>query len=308
MKPSARIPSIRGRAVGRVARAACRQPALFPVLRERFVQRRDHMRRRREAPLPGAPQVGMLIVQVERERGRAARAILQQRLPDDHETHARHAFQALAAGRDQRVDAVGGHLDGQRAERAHRVDDQRLAVPCADRGDPRERIEDAGAGLQVHQRDMRDARLAGEQGVDRLGAGGLVLGERQLDGLDPEPAEDLQDPRAVGAVVGHQHHPVARHQGAERRFHREGAAALQGHAGIARIAAGDPDQVLAERLRQTIEGRVPRAPVVQHRPARGRRRGQRAGRQKNRVVVGNHVASWLKRLARHGRRTGCFAS
>ena len=88
------------------------------------------------------------------------------------------------------------------APNEHRVDDQPLVVAPAHGGDVVERVQDAGARLQMHLRDMRDARLACERGFERGRIDGRVLAERQCDRFDTEPAEDLQDARAVRAVVG----------------------------------------------------------------------------------------------------------
>ena len=62
------------------------------------------------------------------------------------------------------------HRDRQRGERTHRIDDHALAVFRDHPRDFGERIEDAGAGLAVHQRHVGDGRILGETPVDVSGA------------------------------------------------------------------------------------------------------------------------------------------
>jgi hypothetical protein len=149
-------------AVVGVARQPCRLAAFLDELRDGLGQRRHHVRGRREAPLAGLLHVLVLVVQVHRQALAVAGAAVEHRLAHEHEAHAGHAFQALAAGRDQRVEAHRAGVDGQRGEAAHRVDDQALAAPLADCGHLGQRVLDAGAGLAVDQDHMRDARLGGQ--------------------------------------------------------------------------------------------------------------------------------------------------
>jgi hypothetical protein len=67
-------------------------------------------------------------VQVHGQRLAAAGAALQHGLAQEHEAHAGHAFQAFAAGGDERVEADLAGVDLAGAEGAHGVDDQALAV------------------------------------------------------------------------------------------------------------------------------------------------------------------------------------
>ncbi|MNP31696.1 hypothetical protein D3C76_1248310 [compost metagenome] len=98
-------------------------------------------------------------MQVHRQGVRVAGGVGQGFLAGEHETHARHAFQAFAGSGDQRIER---HLLGvhrQRAEGAHRIDDQAFAVLLDHLGDFRQRIEDAGAGFAVNQGHMSDSAI-----------------------------------------------------------------------------------------------------------------------------------------------------
>ena len=157
------------RAVLGIAREARRLAALLVELDDGLAQRGHDVRRRREAPLAGALHVGVLVVQVHRQRLRVACAALQRALPDEHEAHAGWALEALAARRDERVEADAPRIDGQRPVCAHRVDDQALAVARAHVGDVGERIEDAGARLAMDEPDVRDARVCLQLRVEAFG-------------------------------------------------------------------------------------------------------------------------------------------
>ena len=122
-----------------------------------------------------------LVVQVEHQRGGVALAFLQSRfsgsstkpIPGGPSRHLPEAATSASNGL--------ARVDRQRAERAHRVDDQAASVLRHDGRDLVQRIEDAGAGLAVHQRDMRDRRILRQRGVDvrrRSPAGVLVVDRR----------------------------------------------------------------------------------------------------------------------------------
>jgi hypothetical protein len=74
-------------------------------------------------------------MQVHGQRLAVAGTAVQDGLAQDHETHARHAFQAFATGGHQRVEPRLARVDLQRRKRAHRIDDQALAVLLAQVGD-----------------------------------------------------------------------------------------------------------------------------------------------------------------------------
>ncbi|MNR10592.1 hypothetical protein D3C85_1268500 [compost metagenome] len=141
-------------AVGGVACVPGRQAAFFVVLQQGFVQRRDHMGRRGEAPLAGLGHVGVLVLQVHRQRMRVAGGAGQGFFASEDKTHARHALQAFARGGDQCVERHLLRIHWQGAEGAHGVDDQALAVLRHYLGDLWQRIEDAGTGFAVNQGDM----------------------------------------------------------------------------------------------------------------------------------------------------------
>ena len=271
-------------AVLRVAREPGRLPAFGDQLVERGVERDDDVRRRRVAPLRRLLHVRPLIVQVERERGRVAGAALEHRAAGEDEAHAGRPLDALARGGDQRVERHRARVDGDRRERAHRIDDQALAVPRDHRRDLRQRIEDAGRRLAVDQADVRDRRVGGEQPVDVLRRRRHVLG-----GLERrEPAAhhpgELREARAVRAVDQHQHVTVARHQRVDRRLDRKRAAALHRHADVRPFAVDDGEELAPHVGGHRVERVVPRAPVAQHRRLGRQRRGERARREQDGIA------------------------
>ncbi len=78
-------------------------------------------------------------------------------------------------------------------------------------GDVRQRIEDAGAGLAMNQRDMTDGRIGQQQALDINGGGRLVLGGFEGAERTAEHRTDLRQALAVGAVDQHQDFPVPWH-------------------------------------------------------------------------------------------------
>ncbi|RMS47412.1 hypothetical protein ALP65_04611 [Pseudomonas aeruginosa] len=280
-------------AIARVAPLARRQAALLFVLAERFVQGGDHMGRRGEAPLPGLAHIGVLVLQVHGQGVAVAGAGFQGGAAGEDEAHPGDALQALAGGGDQGIERNFPGIDPDRPEGAHGIDDQALAVTLDDLGDGLERIEDAGAGLAVDQRHMADRRIGGQQTLDVSGGGRHVL--FGLEGAEG-PLQNLADLRqalAVGTVDQHQDLAVARHQGADRRFHGEGAAALQRYAGVAAFAADDLQQALADAGGEFVEIAVPGAPVDHHRPTGTVGGGQRTGGQQDGCAFGSAHAHFL---------------
>src|SRR5215472_1807511 len=87
-----------------IARESRRLPAGGDILLERRVERDDHVRGRRIAPLRRALHVRPLIVKIERQRGRVAGAALEHALLNEHEAHARRPFDALAGCGYKRVE------------------------------------------------------------------------------------------------------------------------------------------------------------------------------------------------------------
>ena len=277
-----------GLAVLAVARAARGGAAFGLELVERRAEGGDDVGGRREAPLRRLLHVGPLVVQVHRQRMGIAFAVFEQRLACDHEPHAGRALDAFARSRDHGIDGVLGHVDFDRAERAHGVHDEALAVARAHRRDLRQRVQDAGPRLAMHLRHVSDRGIHLEGALEHRR--GRVPVFRQVDrGVLPvEILEDLQDALAIGAVLRHEHLALARHEIAERRLHGEGAAALQRDAHVAAGAVDDIDQVLADRGRHRIEGAVPRAPIAQHRLLGLERGRERPRREEDRVVSLDH--------------------
>ncbi len=274
-----------------VARQPRRLAALLDELVDRRAERRDHMGRRREAPLAGPLHVDVLVVQVHRERLRLAGAAVEHGLADQHEAHARHAFEALAAGRDQRIEADLARIDLERAERAHRVDDQALVVARADMADLLQRIQHAGAGLAVDQADVGDALVGGEPRIELVGRDRLVLAPLHDRRAPAHQGREPAHPLAVGAVVEHQQ--VAgrrRHDRRDRGLDRERAAALQRHGDVRLFGLRDLQQLATDARGQRIEVGVPRTPVAQHRELGAQGRRQRSGCQQNGITVHAEVS------------------
>ena len=98
------------------------------------------------------------------------------------------------------------------------------------RRDLRQRIQNPGAGLAVHLRDVGDRRIRRQARIDARRVGRLLLAVRQHHRLAAETTQDPHDALAVAAVVRHEHLAVPGHERAERRLDRESAAALQRHA------------------------------------------------------------------------------
>lgn len=131
-------------------------------------------------------------------------------------------------------------------------------------GDLGQWVEDAGAGFAVDQRHMGDGRVFGQQPVDVGGGGRLVFGRFEGAVGATQHFADLRQALAVRAVDQYQNLAIAWHQGADGRFHGEGAAALQGHAVVAAGAVDDGQQLFADAGSQLVEVTVPGAPVHQH--------------------------------------------
>ncbi|MCY1407637.1 hypothetical protein D9M71_229430 [compost metagenome] len=265
-----------------VALVAGRKATFLVVLLQCFVQGRDHVGRRGKAPLPGLGHVGVLVVQVHGQRVGIAFGGHQGVFFGEDEAHAGYAFQALAGGCDQRFEGDFAGIDRQRTERAHGIDDQALAMVFDHLGDFGQRVQDAGAGFAVDQRHMGDGRVFGQQPVDVGGGGRLVFCRFEGAVSATQHFADLRQALAVRAVDQYQNLAIAWHQGADGRFHGEGAAALQGHAVVAGGAVDDGQQLFADAGGQLVEGVIPRPPIHQHRLASAQRSGQWARGQQDR--------------------------
>ncbi|MOA00129.1 hypothetical protein D3C78_1194770 [compost metagenome] len=199
----------------------------------------------------------MLVEQVHRQGVGVTGGIGQCGLVGEDEAHARHAFQAFAAGRDQGIERNLASVDGQRAKRAHGVDDQAFTVPGDDLGDVRQRVENPGAGLTVNQRHVGDAVVGAQQAVDVGGRGRFVFGGFEGAERTAQHFADFRQAFAIGTVDQHQDLAVPWHQGADGRFDGEGAAALQGDAVVAVGAVDDGQQLFAQAGGQLVEAVIP---------------------------------------------------
>ena len=150
------------------ARQARRLAAFGLELRNRLVQRDHHMRGRGEAPLRGLFHVDVLVVQVHGERLAAPGAGIQHGFADEDKAHAGHAFQAFAAGRNQRVKAGGARVDLQRRKRTHGVHNQPDFKTLAHIGHGLQWIEHTGAGFAMDQHHMGDAAVLLQMDFQRL--------------------------------------------------------------------------------------------------------------------------------------------
>ncbi|MNX78032.1 hypothetical protein D3C86_1096010 [compost metagenome] len=221
------------------------------------MQRRDHVGRRGEAPLTGLGHVAVLVVKVHRQRMRVAGGAGQGFFTGEDEAHARYAFQAFAGSGDQCIERYLLSVDGQGAERTHGVDDQAFAVLRNDVGNFRQRVEDAGAGFAVDQRNVSDAGISAQQTIDVGGGGRFVFGGFESAERAAQHFANLRQAFAVGAVDQHQHLAIARHQCADCRLDSEGAAALQRHAVVSGGAVEDRQQLFAEAGGQLVEAVIP---------------------------------------------------
>ena len=206
------------RAVRRVARQPRRLAALLDELAHSLGERCDDVGRWREAPLAGLFHVDVLVVQVHRQRVRVAGRGGHRLVADEDEAHSRHAFETLAAGGDERVETDLARIDRQRRERAHRVDDEALAVARAHVGDGLQRVEHAGAGLAVDEADVGDAGVGAERLVELVGRDRRVLGVAEDRRPAPHQRREPAEPLAVGAVVEHEDVAVLRHDASRPRL------------------------------------------------------------------------------------------
>src|SRR6185437_3202486 len=141
-------------AIGGIAPAAPRDAALGNLLRERLVKRYDDMDRRGKAPLLRLLHSLPLLEQIEGERCRIALAALERRQLADDEPDPRHSFEALVARCRKRLEGGFAGIDRQRAESAHRVEQETPAAALHHRRDFRDRVEDAARRLAIDEEDM----------------------------------------------------------------------------------------------------------------------------------------------------------
>ena len=183
----------------------------------------------------------------------------------DDEADAGRPFEALVGRRREARQRQPREIDGNAAEGAHGVHVQAAPGFAHGRGEIGERVEDAGRGLAMDQRDIGDIGLGREPpGKRRRPLGRLGLAGFQHAVGAARAAADLRHPPAVGAVDENQQPAVARDQRAELGFHREGAAALHRHAGEGLAGVGEREQAPAHARGELDERGIARAPVAVH--------------------------------------------
>ena len=275
-------------AVARVARQARGLPAFCLELIERRVQRDDHVRRRRVAPLRGLLHV--------RRTGRAG--------PAPASARCRRSSRAALLRRSRSPCRAGLRGTCRTRRPARRTGRSRTSIgsapneliastirplPCCahDARDAGEVVQDAGAGLAVDCADVRDRRIvrrAPPRRSPRSSAGRPDRRDRRPRGPGILQSFTIRLPYAP--LFGTSTWPSRGTSVADRRLDRERAAALHRHARRSRRRrrrcrrgrAATPAVIRVERG-------VPRAPVAQHRLLGRERGGQRAGRQQDRIVA-----------------------
>src|SRR6516225_4988443 len=156
----------------------------------------DDMDRRGEAVLPRLLEIRPLIVKIEDEGRRLALGAGQGLAPTDDEAEARHTLDAFVRGGRDRIDMYARQIERERAEGAHGVEEEALAMRGGERADLFDRIEDARGRLAMHREDMGERRRAGEQTLDLGEIGRSVLRRLVHHHVMPGNIED-----ALGAVA-----------------------------------------------------------------------------------------------------------
>ncbi len=118
---------------------------------------------------------------------------------------------------------------GKRAEGAHGVDEQMLAVALRQFGDLRNRVEYAGSGFALDRENVGDGLVACQHRLDGGEIGRRVFGRLKYRDTAAGNFADFLGALAVGAVDQQQHLAVARDEGREHRLDRERAGALHRH-------------------------------------------------------------------------------
>ena len=154
--------------------------------------------------------------------------------------------------------------------------------PC-DLGERLQRIEQAGAGIDVADHDVADPPLGVERGLEPGRRHRLVEGQVERREGQADRARHLFQSRAVEAVVDDQETPVARHERAERRLVGGVAGALERHALVHALAVRHADDGRTQLGGHRQKIRLVRAEVAQHRVPGPGAGGHRPGRQENRL-------------------------
>ena len=107
----------------------------------------------------------MLVKKVHGQALALAFAGREHGFADEDKAHAGHAFQTLAAGRNERVKAQGLGVDGQGRKAAHGVNDQALAMAFTHGGHLGQRVQDTGTGFAVDEHHVADAGVLQQVGI-----------------------------------------------------------------------------------------------------------------------------------------------
>ena len=169
--PSARHAFDENLVVAAIAGEAALHAALRRELVERAVEGGQYVGRRGKPPLTVRREASPLILQVEAQRMCIAARALQGVAPNDSEPNAGNAFQTFVGAGDNRLERQPARIHRQRPKRAHRVDDQRACLRGTNLGHLLNRIENAGGGFTINDRNVGYERVALQHGLqcDRRG-------------------------------------------------------------------------------------------------------------------------------------------
>jgi hypothetical protein len=156
--------------------------------------------RRCEAVLPGLDEVLPLVVQIEHQRRRIALGLGQRSLARDDEAEPRNALDALVGRRGDGVDLHRPHVDRQRTERAHAVQQEAPVVICSESSHLVDRVQDAAGRLAMHHEDVGDGGVRLEHRADGLEIGRRVLRRLVHDDGAASDLEKLPGALAIGAI------------------------------------------------------------------------------------------------------------
>ena len=270
--------------IATVAGAATGNAALALMFIEGAVESGDNLRGRSvDGPLTIGLEAPPLVEQIEAEGRSVARRPLQPVAFDDREGNAGDPLQTFVLLATNAAKRVSRASSGSAPECAHCVDDQRPAVVRAYLRHLLDRIEHAGGGLAVNRRNMGDPAIGTERPLQPVRRDRLHLGPMQGGDAASDHAGDRRHAASVGAVDQHQELARRRQQRADRRLDRERSAALQRNADMRPIPTGQSCQTPAQPPGHLDELGIAGSPVPQHRRLDGRRGGERAGRQQDRI-------------------------
>ena len=236
LKPISAMPVDQRLAVRRVTREARRLPAL----RRRTDRARHRARRRRasaacsatasSSPCTSTGRAGRARATSSCRRTARARSCARTRSPCPADPRC-----TCPTRRSSASNGVVAASIGDRAERAHGVDDEAACRAVATTS----AISGSGLRMPVDvsqwiSADVRDRRIGVEHARDVGGGGRHVVRGLERRQLAAHHFGELRQALAVGAVDQHQHVAVARHQRVDRSLDRERAAALQRNADVRR--------------------------------------------------------------------------